>query len=188
LEQKLHILFILVKLFCALFGNISSFKVLHALNADAKVVILYVDGIVIFDIELQLVKVLAIDTVGYTDVGNSISCRAKQPLNIVFILANPGISIFNPTTVDNEEQFWNIVCEILILKLFGSIIDLRLPQVLNIPLQLNTLPSTTLVGILTYSNEAQLLNIFVVVIVVAPDVNDGISIVIKLEQLANAEV
>jgi hypothetical protein len=72
--------------------------------------------------------------------------------------------------------------------LVGKINDLRFWQLLNILLAANTVPAATVVGILTYSKELQLLNILVVVIVVAPDVNDGISIVIKLLQLLKAEV
>jgi hypothetical protein len=139
------------------------------------------DGIVTFDKLRQPENVDAILILAPTVVGNVISCKLPQVPNAVFIVVKLGIDV-GKIQLDNELQLENVVAKVEASILVGKIIDLRPEQLLNILLATNTVPAATVVGILTYSKEVQLPNILVVVIVVAPDVNDGISIVIKLLQ------
>jgi hypothetical protein len=145
------------------------------------------DGIVTFDKLRQVENVDAIVILAPTVVGNVISCKLEQVKNAEFIVVKLGIDV-GIIQLDNELQDWNIDAIVEASKLVGKINDLRPKQLLNILAEENTVPAATVVGIFTYSKEVQALNILVVVIDVAPDVNDGISIVIKLLQLLKAKV
>jgi hypothetical protein len=100
--QPLHIEPIVVKLFCALFGNTILLNPKALLNVDANDVIVQPEGIVILDIAGQESNVDANDIDAPTVVGNVISCNCVL-LKQLAIDVKLGIDV-GIIQVDNEVE------------------------------------------------------------------------------------
>jgi hypothetical protein len=117
-------------------------------------------------------------------VGNVILANWKQLLKQFDIFVKPGIDDGN-TTLPKEAQFWNVDCNVVVLKLIGNDEKLlRLEQFMKVWNIGIVAPTAIDGGNLTSSNVEQALKHCVIVIVVAAEVQLFISTLNNERQLA----